>query len=313
MSVEDTMTALLAKLGENLAETIKEQVTAMKDGVEFVAPVSDEQVADVKQKMANALSARFKRKEVEELPNFTKMFLDQEEGPRDRFKEVWLDPNHCEGRYGHTSNKESRTLPSEICSFNLPSDQKSEKHKLNKVFIAQKVLNEGICRETLITILGETADKLSAESREMLNKEDLRTRLDDLIHNNHMTAVHQSIRFNEPELRKESEARTRSVLKLFAESDTIKTFLVDDLFKRAQETIKNVMHVDFADFGIRNVKLSENFRSLVKLEAILDPANLILLSKNFMEFGYISDEKLPECIVTYVDLCMVYALMFISD
>jgi len=76
MSVEDTMTALLAKLGENLAETIKEQVTAMKDGVEFVAPVSDEQVADVKQKMANALSARFKRKEVEELPNFTKMFLD---------------------------------------------------------------------------------------------------------------------------------------------------------------------------------------------------------------------------------------------
>jgi len=73
------------------------------------------------------------------------------------------------------------------------------------------------------------------------------------------------------------------------------------------------MHVDFADFGIRNVKLSENFRSLVKLEAILDPANLILLSKNFMEFGYISDEKLPECIVTYVDLCMVYALMFISD
>jgi len=67
----------------------------------------------------------------------------------------------------------------------------------------------------------------------MLNKEDLRTRLDDLIHNNHMTAVHQSIRFNEPELRKESEARTRSVLKLFAESDTIKTFLVDDLFKRA--------------------------------------------------------------------------------
>ena len=61
---------------------------------------------------------------------------------------------------------------------------------MKKIFIEQRVLNEAICRDTLITILSETADKLSVETREMLNKEELRTRLDDLIHNNHMIAVH---------------------------------------------------------------------------------------------------------------------------
>jgi hypothetical protein len=45
----------------------------------------------------------------------------------------------------------------------------------------------------------------------------------------------------------------------------------------------------------------------VKLEAILDPANLILLTRNFIEQDYISDERLPSCLVSFFDLTMIYA------
>ena len=37
------------------------------------------------------------------------------------------------------------------------------------------------------------------------------------------------------------------------------------------------------------------------------------MSKNFLEFGYITDEKFPDCIIAFVDLCLVYSLIFLSD
>ena len=62
--------------------------------------------------------------------------------------------------------------------------------RLRKIFLGYKVLNEAICRSTLITILSETADKVSESSRKLLDQEELKKRIDDLIHNSHMIAVH---------------------------------------------------------------------------------------------------------------------------
>lgn len=277
-----------------------------------MVPVSEDQVADVKAKMAAALAERFnKKKENDELPNFAQIFLDQEAHVHRDFKECWLDPNHDSGRMGLARPEEAVKVGPNMTE--TISADSSDKSKFRKVFIAQKVLNEAICRDTLITILGETGDKLSESSREMLNKEELRTRLDDLIHNNHMVVVHQAVYFAEKDSRKLSEDRIRAVLKLFAESETIKTFLVDDLIKRAKETLKNAMEENFYEFTDRSMKLATTFRRRVKLEAILDPTNLVLLSKNFFELSYIADDKFAEHIVCFFELSLMYALMFISD
>jgi hypothetical protein len=81
---------------------------------------------------------------------------------------------------------------------------------------------------------------VSDESRQLLNKEDLKTRLDDLVHNHHMTQFHQSAAFNNPQRRKDSEKKISDVLKFFAQSEEIKTFLVEDLLKRGKETLDNI-------------------------------------------------------------------------
>jgi len=87
--------------------------------------------------------------------------------------------------------------------------------KLETLFTQYKVLNEALCRDTLIIIMSQMADQVSDESRQLLNKEELKTRLDDLIHNFHMTSAHQSVAFKNPARRKESEAQVIEVLKFF--------------------------------------------------------------------------------------------------
>ena len=46
----------------------------------------------------------------------------------------------------------------------------------------------------------------------------------------------------------------------------------------------------------------------MKLERILGPNNIILLSQQFIEQGYIEDAKLPESLIGFIDVCSVYAV-----
>jgi len=39
------------------------------------------------------------------------------------------------------------------------------------------------------------------------------------------------------------------------------------------------------------MKVTEDFRKKIELEAILDPMNLMLLSRQFLEQGFVSEEK----------------------
>ena len=77
-------------------------------------------------------------------------------------------------------------------------------------------------------------DQVSEESRQLLNKDELKTRLDDLVHNYNMTSSHQSVDFVNPTRRQESEQKIREVLKFFQQSEEIRTFFVDDLIKRGK-------------------------------------------------------------------------------
>jgi len=62
--------------------------------------------------------------------------------------------------------------------------------------------------------------------------------LDDLLHNQHMVHVYQAIEFRQTKAIEESRQSITKVLRLFGESPVIKNFLVDDFFKRANETIE---------------------------------------------------------------------------
>jgi hypothetical protein len=57
----ELMELMLASCGDEMADELKQAATEMKDGVETVAPVSDEQVADVKTKLAGGLAGMFKK------------------------------------------------------------------------------------------------------------------------------------------------------------------------------------------------------------------------------------------------------------
>lgn len=41
--------------------------------------------------------------------------------------------------------------------------------------------------------------------------------------------------------------------------------------------------------------------------------NILLLSKQFLEQGFIEDERLPECLIAFIDLSLVFSLTLASD
>ena len=108
------------------------------------------------------------------------------------------------------------------------------------------------------------------------------------------------------------------MLKLLQTSTKVKQFLIKDLFVRAKRTLNSASKENFAklnwnDNGSEKLVLVNNFREKVEVEAILDPMNLILLTKQFIELGFIDDEKFAETIVALVDLTMLYSWIFITD
>ena len=46
----------------------------------------------------------------------------------------------------------------------------------------------------------------------------------------------------------------------------------------------------------------------MKLERILGPNNIILLSQQFIEQNYVEDAKLPETLLGFIDVCAVYSV-----
>jgi hypothetical protein len=49
------------------------------------------------------------------------------------------------------------------------------------------------------------------------------------------------------------------------------------------------------------------------LEAYLDPMNLALLSTQFIEQNFINEANLPEALIAFIDLDLVYAMILNRD
>ena len=63
----------------------------------------------------------------------------------------------------------------------------------NKFFVALKTSNQALCRKSLLSILESAGSSFSESSLKLLNQEEMMTKLDDLIHNEHMLRSHQAI------------------------------------------------------------------------------------------------------------------------
>ena len=59
--------------------------------------------------------------------------------------------------------------------------------------------------------------------------------------------------------------------------------------------------------------LIRDFRKELKLEESLDPINALFLSREFIEQGFIEEEKLPESLIGFFDLNLVYSTFLQRD
>ena len=128
-----------------------------------------------------------------------------------------------------------------------------------------------------------------------------------------MVRSHQAICYDDAKALTKSENHIINALKLFKGTPVIKNFLIQDFFKRAKETIEKISREDFKNFFNSRVELVKNFRGKVELEAYLDPMNLLLLSTQFIEQNYIEDAKLPESLIAFIDLDLVYTMLLAQD
>jgi len=155
ITLADFIALMLAEQEDSMPEKVKECVTQIRDGVEFVAPVSEEQVNEVKAKLASGLAGMFKKK-TEEDPDFAKVLLESDESTQNHFKDIFRDPLHDCEKYGHYEFTNDPDVEREMMVRGFEGESMFE--KLNRVFVGFKVLNEAICRSSLITILSQMAD-----------------------------------------------------------------------------------------------------------------------------------------------------------
>jgi len=97
-TAEELLGLMLASCGDEMPEELKQAATQMQEGVESVAPVSDEQVADVKKKLASGMAGMFKKKAAE-VPNFAQILLDAEQNDIDCLREYFKDPTYDSQRF----------------------------------------------------------------------------------------------------------------------------------------------------------------------------------------------------------------------
>ena len=94
-------------------------------------------------------------------------------------------------------------------------------------------------------------------------------------------------------------------------------FLVDDFFKRAKDTItalcksdenQNSKYAGNSDFThIRDWCPCHN------LEESLDPVNAILLTREFIEQKFVKEEQLPEALIGFFDINLVYCTILMRN
>ena len=113
IGIADAVTALLAA-HDDLGESYNELLNNIKDGVEYVPPVDEKAVDDMKAKIAQALAERFSKKKENELPDFGAKFWELSDYAKDRFKDCFMNPAFDGVRYGHRSYEPNLEVRNEV-------------------------------------------------------------------------------------------------------------------------------------------------------------------------------------------------------
>ena len=163
-----------------------------KNGVEFQAPPTEEEVLKTKKTLASGIGAFFKAKQAAAaVPNFLEMFTANEsdvERAQERIKnEVYANEP---GQIYEGQDHYRRLL--DLDNYNKYQNA-GPYANFNNFFTALKTSNQALCRKSLLSILESAGSSLSESSLKLLNQEEMMTKLDDLIHNEHMLRSHQAI------------------------------------------------------------------------------------------------------------------------
>jgi hypothetical protein len=139
----------------------------------------------------------------------------------------------------------------------------------------------------------------------------------DLLHECNMEAAHERIFLGNPQPEKETQDQIKEILLYFdqdVESTDAKKFrssLYQDLLRRADNTIDAIRRDDFTELQSYNLK---DLRKLSKLSNVLDPLNLLFLSRQLFEMtNYLNAAQRGQMAKVLFDLHLGFAIVFKDD
>ena len=139
----------------------------------------------------------------------------------------------------------------------------------------------------------------------------------DLLHECNMEAAHERIFLGNPQPEKETQDQIKEILLYFdqdVDSTDAKKFrssLYQDLLRRADNTIDAIRRDDFTELQSYNLK---DLRKLSKLSNVLDPLNLLFLSRQLFEMtNYLNAAQRGQMAKVLFDLHLGFAIVFKDD
>ena len=144
---------------KELTEEVKKMVRDIKDGVTFVSPNAEEKVEESKETLVDGISKELQDSSI--IPNFAEMFLKSEdvvvktsESINEQLEEKKYVDTEGQDFYGKEIGDYSR------CKIQM-------KDVVQEIYTLYKVVNQSICRNTLINIMEVAGNRLN-ESAGML-------------------------------------------------------------------------------------------------------------------------------------------------
>ena len=124
-----------------------------------------------------------------------------------------------------------------------------------------------------MNILSSSIDKLDDESQAYIRQPSNFQKIADLMHNELMSASHISRKFNNSSQLDQVKESVVSLLRLMKDVPDFASFFIQDLFSRAESTLKKLSQNEFD--GIMEITVS-SYREKMEGVVSLDPYNLLI-------------------------------------
>jgi len=149
--------------------------------------------------------------------------------------------------------------------------------ELNKLIVSTSSL---VVRKTWLHLIS-LINGIQSDNRRMFNLKGKHQMILDLIHECHMEAAHERIFLGNSKPEQETQKQIRELLLYFNQDESpdgakFRSAFYQDLLRRADQTIDAVRRDDYTELQSYNLR---DLRKLSKLSNVLDPMNLIFLSR----------------------------------